>query len=260
MSSETDEFAHLVKQMASAQMQDIRSFIYGHISNYDPSLHRVRVMFPTLRDENGNPALSPWMPLNSCWTGNAFGFQAAPLGGATNENPTAGEQVMVNLVERGRGISLAANLVFNNSQLPPNTTLAPGEAIAKHMAGSYLYFQQTGDVTLLTNRDLIANAGRDAIITTTRDMTATIGRNLTAEAQGNVDINGAENVSITAGESITFDAPLVTGSDGQTLHQLVTDVLVGLFNSHTHPAEGGDTGIPNQQMGDAELTTTFKAA
>jgi uncharacterized protein involved in type VI secretion and phage assembly len=45
-----------------------------------------------------------------------------------------------------------------------------------------------------------------------------------------------------------------------TLHTLVTDAFVALFNGHTHgDAQGGNTTPPNQTMGAAHLTTVLKA-
>ena len=54
---------------------------------------------------------------------------------------------------------------------------------------------------------------------------------------------------------------LDVGNLGQPLHQLVTDALVSLFNGHTHGgvAPGsGNSGVPNQQMGQGQLTQTLK--
>jgi len=62
-------------------------------------------------------------------------------------------------------------------------------------------------------------------------------------------------VSINSGVEIDI------GSLGQQLHQLVTDAMVSLFNSHTHSgvASGpGSTGVPNQPMGQGHLTQILK--
>lgn len=146
----SDELVHLIKQLVTQQTNDYRTSVYGHIASYDNSLHRVTVLFPSLRDENGVPALSPWMPLSSAWVGNGFGLQIAPHGGATADNPTAGEACIVELIERGRGISLCASLRFTNEQLPPSTTqvtpLAAGEALLSHESGSFLRFYSDGGI------------------------------------------------------------------------------------------------------------------
>ncbi len=56
---------------------------------------------------------------------------------------------------------------------------------------------------------------------------------------------------------INSTVELDVGNLGQQLHQLVTDALVGLFNSHTHggvASGSSSTAAPNQQMGQAQLT------
>ena len=52
------------------------------------------------------------------------------------------------------------------------------------------------------------------------------------------------------------------GALGETLHKLVTDVFVSLFNGHTHPgvqSGGSSTGAPNQTMTSVHLTTVLTA-
>jgi hypothetical protein len=45
------------------------------------------------------------------------------------------------------------------------------------------------------------------------------------------------------------------GNIGGTLHKIVTDAFVNLFNTHTH----GGSVVPDQQMGSAHLTSILKA-
>ena len=62
--------------------------------------------------------------------------------------------------------------------------------------------------------------------------------------------------------SINSGIELDIGNLGQQVHQLVTDALVTLFNSHTHSgvaAGPASTGAPNPQMGSGQLTQTVKA-
>ena len=49
---------------------------------------------------------------------------------------------------------------------------------------------------------------------------------------------------------------------GETLHKLVTDLFMTLFNQHTHggvQTGGGNTAVPNQLMTAAHLTTATRA-
>jgi hypothetical protein len=50
-------------------------------------------------------------------------------------------------------------------------------------------------------------------------------------------------------------AEVDVGNLGATLHQLITDTFVALFNGHTHAG----SAVPDQQMGSAQLTTVLKA-
>lgn len=168
------EFLHLVKQNAGQERAGYRPFVYGHVASYDPGLHRVRCIVPSMRDDNGRPILSPWLPLGSTWVGAGFGFQVAPLGGATFNEPTSGEACLIEIVEGRYGAAVCATMLFNQTQTPPNTSLAAGEAIAKHQSGSFLYFHASGEIEL--------NSSQDIVLTAARDVTITAGRNFTAEA------------------------------------------------------------------------------
>ena len=71
------------------------------------------------------------------------------------------------------------------------------------------------------------------------------------------DLAGKRSLAIWYDLSVELDV----GNLGQPLHQLVTDALVSLFNGHTHGgvAPGsGNSGVPNQQMGQGQLTQTLK--
>ncbi len=55
---------------------------FGIVSQYNPVGHQVRVTFPEDLDENGNPKLSPWMPIVAPAASGAAGDVAAPLMGS----------------------------------------------------------------------------------------------------------------------------------------------------------------------------------
>ena len=90
------EIGHLIKQIVAQTVIDQHTFRFGYISNYDPATHRVRCLIPSMRDDDGTPNLSPWMPLGSPFVGaNGAGIQWVPKASATVENPTGGEQCMI---------------------------------------------------------------------------------------------------------------------------------------------------------------------
>jgi len=58
---------------------------------------------------------------------------------------------------------------------------------------------------------------------------------------------------------VQVNAPAIDlGASQEALLPLVTQAFQGLFNGHTHPAPNGTTGVPNQQMTDAELTSVVQ--
>lgn len=64
---------------------------------------------------------------------------------------------------------------------------------------------------------------------------------------GKVTINGTVEIDV--------------GNVAGTLHQLMTDLAMAVYNGHTHSdPQGGNTGVPNQQMSAAtHLTQILKA-
>lgn len=216
--SGVDQLTHLIKQLA-AQQTESRVFAYGHISSYDVNLHRVRVTFPALRDEEGNQEISPWMPLSSIWVGNGFGIQIAPIGG---------EQCIVELVENQHGVHVCANLLYNASSPPPGG-LTAGEAIIKHQSGSFLKFHANGDVE--TNAQ-----GNVNVICKTSNVTASQAANVTAP---HINLG-------SSGENL-LDA---LTSAAATLYNTHTHSGV--------QTGGGNTGHPNQIMGAGEMTSVVK--
>jgi hypothetical protein len=143
-----DELAHQIKQTSQQQSEDYGPFVYGHIASYDPALHRVRCILPAMRDEGGNAILTGWMPLGTSMAGPGIGFQYAPLGGATVQNPTAGELVKISRFDRTTGVGHIDGFMFNQVSSPPFPELAPGGLGIKTHAGSSLVMDQNGNVTV----------------------------------------------------------------------------------------------------------------
>lgn len=238
--SSADEFANLIKILAS-QQQETRVFAYGHITNYDPTLQRVRVQFPTICDELGNPALSPWMPLGTVWAGNGFGLQVAPVGG---------EQVVVLLIDNKRGVQASATMTYNQTLLPPVPGLIAGEAVLWHESGSFLYFHTSGEIEM--------NAQGDIDLTATGDINATAGGDVNVMAQ-DVNVTASGNASITAGTSANITAPEINlGSSGESLQSMMTAAAATVYNSHTHNVPDGVSAAPNQTIGAGQLTSVIK--
>lgn len=253
MSHAADEFANNVKLAASQQSADYAPpFVYGHIANYDPKTHRVRCILPSVRNEDGVPVLTGWMPLGSPSAGNGWGMQAAPMGGATTENPTGGELVQVQRFDRIFGVGSVAAQVWNQVNVPPFTDLKPGEIGVKSQGGSSIRFKEDKSIAIASEQNLSVSAQGD--------VTFTVQGSTTINSTGNCTLNSQGNLALTAMGSLVINATSsAISAVGGTIHKLVTDALVALFNSHTHPVSGGTAGPPNQQMTSAQLTSTFEA-
>jgi hypothetical protein len=143
-----DEFLHNLKFAAAQQTQDYAPFVYGHIANYDPKTHRVRVVLPSVRNEDDVPVLTSWMPLSSIGAGAGWGVQIAPLGGATTQNPTGGELVAVMRFDRHLGVGVSASMIWNQVNVPPGTALNPGEILLQSKSGASILLDKSGNVTV----------------------------------------------------------------------------------------------------------------
>lgn len=262
-----DELLHLVKQ-AAAQGGDIKPFLYGHIASYDPTQHRVRCIIPSMTDQDGNPTLSPWLPMMSNSTGNGYGAQFIPFGGATADNPTAGEQVIIGMFDRQRGVGAVMGMLYHGVSPPPATNLpkqsdgftanaaanAPGDFIISAPptqaggANSFIRMRQNGNVEVWSAAQLNIN--------TIGDSNLNVGGNVTAAVSGDVTATVTGNATVTAATVTIVGATIMlTKAIGDSLHTLCTDLFQGLFNLHTHD----DGGPPNQQSTAAQMTSVLTA-
>jgi len=188
-----DEFLNNMKFAAHQQGGDYAPFAYGHVANYDPKTHRVRVVIVSSRNDDDVPTLSGWMTF-----GSFGGMQYGPMGGATTQNPTQGELVVVQRIDRGFGAQAVACLVWNQVNTPPFPELNPGEIGIKSPAGGS---------TILMDKN----------------------GNVTVTAPGNVTVNATGNLILQATSA-------AISAVGGTVQKLVTAAMVAFFNSHTHPA------------------------
>lgn len=205
-----DEISHLIKQHVAQAIIDYRPFCYGHIANYDPGTHRVRCIIPSMQDDNGAPLLSPWMPMLSNTSGAAggdgsYGSQVIYKGGATIENPTAGEQVVIALFDRRRGVAVCLGTTFNGQSAPPATKLpdgadpvSPGDVLLSTAKGSLLRMRDNGDAEFWLQGDVKVHATGSA------DITAP-----TTNTTGNVAAGSGATGTIT-----TSTGQIVTIADG----------------------------------------------
>ena len=108
-----------------------------------------------------------------------------------------------------------------------------------------------GEVCIYTDEgdSIHFERGKNIVITT--------GNQVTINAVNSVTVNAPE-VSIEAAIECEISTPLLNLSgDRSGLRTLVDDRLLAIFNGHTHPdPEGGNTGVPNQQLSEGNTCTT----
>ena len=160
-----------------------------------------------------------WLPVTTPWSGNGWGLFAPP---------SPGDTVDVHFQEGGKEAGFIALRFYSNKTRP--LPAPSGEFWLVHASGAFLKLTNDGKALLNSAVEI--------------DATAPV-------------------IQVTATDAIHITAPHVyLGGQGETLHQIVTDALVALFNSHTHgnvEVGSGDTGVPNQPMGQPHLTTVLRA-
>ena len=220
--SDIDEFAHLIKHLAAQQDGDFTATIYGHVASYDPKLHRIRVILPSLRDQNGVPMLSPWAPLGTVMVGPGIGFQYAPKGGATVGNPTAGELAKISIVDRDGSVEIGASLHFTEQMLPPFQTMQPGELGIKGAQGSKFYMAEDGTTTIDTSAasgsKVIVNAAGDVDLTTQTGSVniVSVGGNVNVTAEAQIVLAGGGPQVARVGDTTTCPAGVGTITSGSS--------------------------------------------
>jgi uncharacterized protein involved in type VI secretion and phage assembly len=223
-----DEMTHLIKLLSAQQDTTYPQAAKGYIATYDPKLHRVKVIIPSLRGDDDTPVLSPWIPLGSAVASNGWGMQWVPKGGATLQNPTAGEQVQVGFFDRTIGVAAVACTFYSQTNLPPatnsNVTLGPGDQILLSPEGSFIHLLNSGDIDVSTTQ-----AGNVNVKSAqgTVSLTDGFGSNLTLDNEGNALLKA--NLKVTGSISATED--IVAQSASQS---------VSLTNHLTSGVESGD--------------------
>lgn len=253
-----DELLHTIKQVVAQAMIDQRSFVYGHIASYDPNGHRVRCIVPCMQDDNGQPLETPWMPMGTLSAGQGYGIQVVYQGGATVDKPTNGEQVLIGLFDRHRGVSAVPAMHFHDNAQPPATKLpqgtsspvAPGDVLISNPSMSLLRLHANGDLEYTGTAKVIVNTTGDVTVATTQGKA-------TVSSQGDATITTQGNASITAKGKLNLTAAAISfgKATGDALQNLCTTALRNWAASHTHP----NTGPPTTQPPANGLTSVVSA-
>jgi hypothetical protein len=199
----------------------------GIVSSSDPVNSRIKVVI----DQAVGSVETGWMAYATMW----YGWYSPPVGG---------EQALVLYHKSNKLVPIGALLLYWNNALPP-AGVALGEAIWKHTSGSLIKLNNDGTITIHGDSDVNVTTNGNANVTATGNATITAGEVANVNA-GQVNINSSE-VNI---------GPTGMGALKNIMNSLALDV----YNTHTHPAPGGVTDVPNQQMDPTVLTSNTKAS
>jgi hypothetical protein len=250
---QADQFAHAIK-LAVAQQSEMRPFLYGHIASYDAALHRVRCIIPSMTDQDGVPTLSPWMPIGTLAASGGAGVQVIYAGGASAANPTAGEQVLIAMFDRFRGVAAVPCVFYHANNRPPSNHLPTDPAAGYSTSATP---SQPNDIIISAPAATAGGSSTFIRVRQSGDVEVWAAGNVTADVIGNVTIYTNGNVSVTAQGTATVCATAIqlAAKAGDALQALCKDAFRLLFNGHTH----GTGPIPNQQAGADTVTSIVTA-
>lgn len=238
MSMDLDELVHTIKHIAGQSQIEQRPFVYAHVMSYDPNTHTMRVIVPSMRDDQtGAPLVSGWLPLGSMLVGAGSGVQVYPTGGATTDNPTLGELALVGINERGTGVAAVISLFYTNRQRPPNTALtsqaSAGDIVTRHQSGTVQWFHQNGSVEFTLAPDGSVNI----------NVSGSGGVNINSFGTGNIVLSATGAGIHLTSPSIFLEGDVVVTGD-LTVDGTATASGVGLTTHHHSDPQGGNTGGP----------------
>lgn len=259
-----DEFGHMIRHLAT-QGGDLTPFRYGHIASYDATQHRVRCIIPSMTDQDGTPLLSGWMPMGTLSAGSGFGIQAVYQGGASVANPTAGEQVLIGVFDRQRGVAAVPCIFYHANSKPPATNLPTTEDGYASNASAV----QPGDLIISAPPQQAGGANSFVRLRQSGVIEVWSAGALNADVQGDINVTneGANNISVTCPNgNVTVQAPNGTVNiigAAVRLGRAITDSMLQLCNSafatnfSTHTHGGGPP--PDQPTTQVMLTQTTVA-
>ncbi|QEH36496.1 Phage-related baseplate assembly protein [Aquisphaera giovannonii] len=186
----------------------------GIVTAYDPDHYCAKVELQPEGVETG------WLPIRTPWSGNEWGMFCPP---------TPGDEVEVGFQEGGKQAGYVKLRAFGDRLRP--LSVPAGEFWVVHKSGSFLKFKNDGSVELHAAEDLNATVAGQANLAVTGKVVASATE---FDLTGNVKVTG----DITASGNI-YDQ---NGAKDHIGH--IRDV----YDGHTHPAPGGTTNIPNQQL------------
>lgn len=180
----------------------------GSMSSYDPTTHMAKVVISPELVETG------WLQILPAAVGNGFGFYVGP---------NIGDQVIVTHLQDDFDSGMITGRVCDDSHVPP--AVPSGEIWAVHETGSFLKFQNTGDVSLTTNNDLNVTVGNDLTVNVANDV------NIIGSSDVNMNVDGDAVITVTGAARIDCDDIQLGGAGGQPVARVGDTVVSGVITS-----------------------------
>lgn len=212
--------ANQLKQHAGQLVSNLAFPILAKIVSVDAVTYYVKVEIQPPSDTDGTDAIqTDWLP--------------APMttwvgnGWGIIAPPSNGDLAIIVFQNGDWNFPLVLGYVYTTQVLPPPGIKA-GEYCLLHQGGSFLKLTNDGKLSL--------------------------------NGQAEIDVISPE-IKITATTEVLVDSPSVKlGMTSGAVKKLLNELAATVYNSHTHSdPQGGITGVPNQLMNSADMTTNTEA-
>jgi hypothetical protein len=241
----SQEWMHMALQAAEHQIKpNSETSMPGYVDTYDPTSDTVTVLILERVGPNGEPFITGPIPVGRLAVGGGWGFQWAPSGGATMDNPQQGEQCTVVVWERNNGLFAQANFYYTDDMKPPGAgtgsdtaddpdgtnKLQPTEWIFKHNSGTFLKQYQDGHIQIYVADKAVIRVQKDCDLTViegdlnvdVQQGNATVlveeGDLIATATEGDIAITAtAETIALSAGTNVTINATANVNVTGATI-------------------------------------------
>ncbi len=282
------EGQNILQGQVDQQRQSHALAYIGYIAEYFPEDATCTVYNPNNSNTDPNnpnpvPMLSNRIPLGTGLSGlsngktpindqiKAWGIQIAPLGGGTQNEPQAGEQVLVLRLNAEIGYEACAFLLYNDMAQPPGGQDMPviggqlknGEILLVTPSGTITYFDIDGNLKIITqvapngmtnqtgNLSAVANGGialRTAVADTVPDEPDQYDIDVTAHQD--VNVNADRDINLTAVRDLKLDPRDINVSCDRNLN-----IAIGT-NMETLVTGNQDTVVSENQTNHVLGTST----
>ena len=216
-----ENFLNLMRLQASMVNNGRSSTALGTVIGYDQTNYYVNVQ------------LSPANPIDPSSQALSTGW--IPLfspwvgnGWGFFAAPNIGDIVEIHFQEGSQQASYAGMRCF---QMGQNLEVPPSECWLVHETGAYIKMLTSGEIDIVSG--------------------------VTGSPPINITSTGLVNIT---GANVNVSGTVKLGNLSGTLTSLLTGAAMSIYNTHTHPQQGGgNTSIPTQQMTSSDVTSNVSA-